>query len=68
MAPIGPWHEHPKLKEVGLFSLHNIVKGVKGVGWKMLTAAGMTPADVNKLVDEVLLEAKKRQNHTYAWV
>ncbi|KAK9414489.1 hypothetical protein SUNI508_11199 [Seiridium unicorne] len=68
LFPCNPWPDHEKLKEVGRFNIVNLVEGLKGIGWQMLTASGMTPAEVDTLIEDINHEVKGRRNHSYSYI
>ncbi|KAM0809208.1 hypothetical protein AB5N19_09551 [Seiridium cardinale] len=68
LFPCNPWPEHEKLKEVGRFNIVNLVEGLQGIGWQMLTASEMTPGEVDKLIEDINNEVRDRRNHSYGYI
>ncbi|KAH8648496.1 S-adenosyl-L-methionine-dependent methyltransferase [Xylariales sp. PMI_506] len=66
--PVNTWPQDPRLKKVGLYNLKNCYDGVRGIGWKMLRAAGYSPEEVETLILEVQAELRDPENHGYAVV
>ncbi|KAH8651246.1 S-adenosyl-L-methionine-dependent methyltransferase [Xylariales sp. PMI_506] len=50
IVPYNPWPQDPKLKEVGYYMLMNMLEGMRGISWKMLSAAGLAPDEIEKMV------------------
>lgn len=48
--PINEWHPDPDLKWLGKWMMKDVYDGLRGIGWKMLEAAGMPPAEIEELV------------------
>lgn len=46
----------------------NTIDGLRGISWKMLSATGLSPPEIEKLVAEALSEIVKRDNHPYTWL
>ncbi|KAH8681848.1 S-adenosyl-L-methionine-dependent methyltransferase [Xylariales sp. PMI_506] len=65
LAPFGEWHEHPKMKRVGMYNRQNLLQGLRGVGWKMLRHAGMQPAEIETLLQQAEQEQQDKKNHSY---
>ncbi|KAK6070512.1 methyltransferase domain-containing protein [Seiridium cupressi] len=63
--PQGPWAQTERLKHIGEFHMRNVLEAARGFGWKMLTAAGMTAAEIEDLVSQVQTEIWNRNSHTY---
>ncbi|KAM0809205.1 putative S-adenosyl-L-methionine-dependent methyltransferase [Seiridium cardinale] len=63
--PQGPWAQTEKLKHIGEFHMRNVLEAARGFGWKMLTAAGMTAAEIEDLVAQVQSEIWNRNSHAY---
>ncbi|KAH8674149.1 S-adenosyl-L-methionine-dependent methyltransferase [Xylariales sp. PMI_506] len=70
ILPCNPWPEDPKLKHVGYYQLTNMIKGLKGISWKMLQHAGYSAAEIEDLIRETQAYLQSPQNHPYAtfWV
>lgn len=65
MMPINPWPDHPQLRLVGSYWLRNIIDGIRGVGFKMFRAAGLSETDIKNLVEEAQRQVPHRNNHSY---
>ncbi|KAK8031344.1 S-adenosyl-L-methionine-dependent methyltransferase [Apiospora arundinis] len=65
LIPLSPWHDHPVLKEVGVYFLRNAYEGARGFGWKMLRASGLSVEQTESLVAELRKEVLDRDNHSY---
>lgn len=50
---------------MGAFSQSNMYDGVRGIGWKLLKAAGMATEDIEQLINEVRYELRQKENHIY---
>ncbi|KAF3019014.1 hypothetical protein E8E14_013172 [Neopestalotiopsis sp. 37M] len=68
LLPMSPWPQDAQFKEIGRWQMQNMIEGTRGVGWKMLSAAGMASGEIEALVSEVLAELRCRDNHSYAYV
>lgn len=47
-----PWLDNPRLKEAGKFMNSNIYKGIRGISWVMLIAAGLEAEEFERLICE----------------
>lgn len=65
LIPLSPWHDHPVLKEVGVYFLRNAYEGARGFGWKMLRASGLSVEQTESLVAELRKEVLDHNNHSY---
>ncbi|KAI0121289.1 S-adenosyl-L-methionine-dependent methyltransferase [Xylariales sp. AK1849] len=63
--PCSPWPQNPLLKQVGKWQLKNIVGGVRGIGWKMLRASGMPPAEIEQLTNDIKAEIQDPVNRFF---
>ncbi|KAK6078354.1 methyltransferase domain-containing protein [Seiridium cupressi] len=68
VLPVHQWMEDPKFKEIGRFNQRNMMDGVRGGGWMMLKAAGMTPNEIEDLTSQVRKELQTESNHSYCYV
>lgn len=53
------------MKEVGLYNMSNMLDGFRGVGWKMLQAAGLMAPEIEQLIEEVKAEVQDMSNRFY---
>ena len=65
LIPLNPWHDHPRLQEVGAYFLRNAYEGARGFGWEMLRASGLSVEQTESLVAELRQEVLDRDNHSY---
>lgn len=65
MMPTNPWPDHPQLRLVGSYWLRNMTDGIRGVGYKMFRAAGLSEVDIENLVQETQRELPHPNNHSY---
>ncbi|KAH8660063.1 S-adenosyl-L-methionine-dependent methyltransferase [Xylariales sp. PMI_506] len=65
LVPTGGWHHDPHLKKIGEYNLQNMSEGIRGIGWKMLRSAGMSPEAIESLVPEVLREIHDKSSQYY---
>ncbi|KAI1860765.1 uncharacterized protein JN550_011366 [Neoarthrinium moseri] len=49
-APCGPWPKDPKAKKVGQWMQANYLSGLRGVGYKMMRNAGMSPSEIDEFI------------------
>lgn len=68
LIPFSPWPKDHKFREIGKWQMQNLLEGVRGIGWKMLSASGMTSEAIESLVSEVHSELRTRNNHSYGYV
>lgn len=68
VLPSHQWMEDPKFKKIGAFNQRNFMEGVRGGGWRMLKASGMTPDEIELLVSQINSELRIRRNHIYGYV
>ncbi|KAH8666774.1 S-adenosyl-L-methionine-dependent methyltransferase [Xylariales sp. PMI_506] len=64
---IGEWASDPKLRLIGRYALQNTLEGIRGIGWKMLRAAGMSAEDIEALVNQCQAELRDPRNHNYGY-
>ncbi|KAH8664388.1 hypothetical protein BX600DRAFT_464356 [Xylariales sp. PMI_506] len=64
MVPTAEWHSNPKLKRIGMYMQQNMLQGLQGM-WKMLRQAGMTPTEVETLLNQARCELLDPANHAY---
>ncbi|KAH8651350.1 S-adenosyl-L-methionine-dependent methyltransferase [Xylariales sp. PMI_506] len=65
MLPYNPWPEDEKLKQVGHYNLRNMLDGLRGICWKMLSFAGLGPEEIEKMTSEAEEYIKDTRHHTY---
>lgn len=53
--PFSPWPKDQKLKKIGVWQRENM-QNVRGISWRMLTAAGMPSEEIDTLVAEFKAE------------
>lgn len=53
------------MQEEGRYSLRNVQEGLRGVGWKMLQAAGLSAPEIEQLISDVKGEVADPANHFY---
>ncbi|KAF3008195.1 hypothetical protein E8E14_008223 [Neopestalotiopsis sp. 37M] len=63
--PLNPWPQDKKHKEVGLWELRNLLDGLRGMGWKLLTQAGYSSEEIETLVKESHEYLRDCRNHPY---
>jgi hypothetical protein len=63
--PTSPWPLDPRMREVGLYNMSNMLDGFRGAGWKMLQAAGLSPPDIEQLTEDVKREVQDTRNRFY---
>ncbi|ETS75511.1 hypothetical protein PFICI_12455 [Pestalotiopsis fici W106-1] len=68
VLPAHQWMQDPRMNKIGQFNQRNMLEGVRGAGWMMLKAAGMTPEDIEDLISQVHSELMMRDNHAYGHV
>ncbi|KAH8199191.1 hypothetical protein TruAng_006660 [Truncatella angustata] len=68
VLPCHQWMKDPKFKQIGAFNQQNFTEGVRGGGWKMLKASGMTTEEIELLISQVKTELRIRKNHIYGYV
>ncbi|KAH8655276.1 S-adenosyl-L-methionine-dependent methyltransferase [Xylariales sp. PMI_506] len=70
IVPCTPWPKVPKMKLIGKYQLTNLIEGIRGVGWRMLKAAGYSVSDIETLVLETQEYLQNTQTNPYAtfWV
>ncbi|KAI0151354.1 S-adenosyl-L-methionine-dependent methyltransferase [Pestalotiopsis sp. NC0098] len=68
--PDNPWPKDRKLKEVGLLELKNLLAGLRGMSYKLLTHAGYSPEAIETLVKESHDYLRDCRNRPYGifWV
>ncbi|KAK9414491.1 putative S-adenosyl-L-methionine-dependent methyltransferase [Seiridium unicorne] len=64
-TPVSPWAEDRKFRNIGAWSQSNLYDGAKGIGWRLLKAAGMGPEQIEHLIVEVRRELRLRDNNVY---
>lgn len=64
-GPTTPWASDPKFREMGKYNQANMYNGVRGIGWKLLKAAGWSGEAIDQLITEVQFELGARDNHIY---
>ncbi|KAH8645412.1 S-adenosyl-L-methionine-dependent methyltransferase [Xylariales sp. PMI_506] len=52
-VPSTPWPKDPKAKRVGQWMHANYLSGLRGVGFKMLRLAGMSPTGIEEFIEAV---------------
>ncbi|KAK9776349.1 putative S-adenosyl-L-methionine-dependent methyltransferase [Seiridium cardinale] len=62
--PMGPWSSDPRLKESGWYLLRSIMAGLRGMSWALLSLAGVSPEEIEDLLEEC---RKDVLNRKYAW-
>jgi hypothetical protein len=53
------------MREVGLYNMSNMLDGFRGVGWKMLQAAGLSAPEIEELIEDVKREVEDITNRFY---
>ncbi|KAF2491236.1 S-adenosyl-L-methionine-dependent methyltransferase [Lophium mytilinum] len=62
--PIGPWAKDPKQKEIGLFNLCQIIDGLEGFSFRLMTQIlKWSPEEVEVLCGKVRTELKSKGLH-----
>ncbi|RJE23445.1 Methyltransferase [Aspergillus sclerotialis] len=65
-VPINTWPKDPRLKEIGLCQMHNMLEGLESYGMAPLTRVmGWTCQDVQDLVSKARVEMQDRSIHLY---
>ncbi|KAK6076583.1 methyltransferase domain-containing protein [Seiridium cupressi] len=65
IVPCNPWPKARKQKEMGHFQLKNLLDGMRGVGFKMMRAAGFSPEEIEQTVTEAKEYVSDCRNHVY---
>ncbi|KAI1842092.1 hypothetical protein JX266_011743 [Neoarthrinium moseri] len=65
MWPCNAWPDERRLKAVGLYNSRNITDGIRGVGWKLLRAAGLEPQEIEDLILQFKKQLANPQYRTY---
>ncbi|KAF3019015.1 hypothetical protein E8E14_013185 [Neopestalotiopsis sp. 37M] len=68
VLPAHQWMQDPKMHTIGRFNQKNMLEGVRGAGWMMLKAAGMSPEEIELLISQVHSELMQRNNHVFSYV
>ncbi|KAH6647071.1 S-adenosyl-L-methionine-dependent methyltransferase [Truncatella angustata] len=66
--PIGPWSPDPRLKTTGWFMLRSSLVGVRGMSWALLSAAGLSPDEIESLVSDCKKDLLDRKHSWYLGV
>ncbi|KAJ4385430.1 hypothetical protein N0V93_009858 [Gnomoniopsis smithogilvyi] len=51
--PGNPWPSDPRNQDLGRWNVTNLYRGIRGISWKLLRGLGMTPAEVEDLIEQV---------------
>ncbi|KAI1849523.1 hypothetical protein JX265_013638 [Neoarthrinium moseri] len=65
LLPANPWPKERKIRRVGLWWLRNALDGLRGIGWKMLQATGLTASEIETLVNNAKAEVRDTSNRFY---
>jgi len=63
--PIGPWAKDPRLKELGMINIVQLLDGLEASSLKPLTACGYTEDEITVLNAHVRRELKSKAFHAY---
>lgn len=58
-VPCAPWSDDPKAKRMGMWMQVNFLSGLRGIGYKMLRNAGMSPEEIERFITVTRDEVKK---------
>jgi hypothetical protein len=64
--PIGPWSEDKVLRTVGKYQARNFLENIRGIGWKMLSAAGLSLDEIEDLAKSVEKEISDSRIKVYS--
>jgi hypothetical protein len=53
---------------MGQFQMNNLLETSRGVTWKLLSASGMEPDEIDKLLADMASELANRRNHPYSYL
>lgn len=62
--PMAPWPSDPTLKTAGWYLLRSAMAGWRGMSWALLSAAGMSPDEIEPLLENC---KKDLLNRKYGW-
>lgn len=65
MMPVHEWHPDPRMKWLGQWQVKNLYDGARGLSWKMLETAGLSPAEIDETVDGFKKQIIDGSNHLY---
>lgn len=58
-----PWPSDPRNQDLGRWNLTNLYRGIRGMSWKLLRGLGMTPAEVEDLIEQVKFDITNIDMH-----
>jgi hypothetical protein len=65
MCPLGPWPASPEMKRLGQYMQRKACDGIRGIGWKMLRATGLSVPETEQLSLDVKRELTNPINRIY---
>lgn len=68
--PANAWPADPRLELIGAYALKDGYDGARGIGWKLFTALGKSPLEIETLVSDYRRDISNEDIHTLAdlWV
>lgn len=63
-STVGAWPSDPKFQDVGRWHRLNVLRGLRGVCWKLFRSLGMTPEEIEDIVEKTKADLDNTSIHS----
>lgn len=61
---VGPWPSDPKFQDIGRWHMLNVLRGLRGICWKLFRSLGMAPEEIEELVEQTKADLQNPSIHS----